>query len=115
MIQQQQEHERRRFERQPIVVKVSFAGGAIEGAAATRDIGLGGLYLATTQEIPVYCNLKMRLHFGEQDLEVNGIVVYTDAGEGVGIRFQNLTREAEAIIKNQLPAIETAGVKIERK
>ena len=104
--------ERRRFERKPLTIKVQFEGGEVNGVAATRDIGLGGLYLATDAYLPVYAPLKLQLSFDDQNLHVDGAVAYREPGIGVGIRFNNLSQAAENILRQLLPVIETSDVEI---
>lgn len=107
--------ERRQFVRKPLIVAVFFDGGATTGLATTRDIGLGGLYMATETNLPLNSMLKMRLNFADRELELDGIVTYLDDGQGVGVRFQNLSREIEDFLRGELPAIETAQVKFGKK
>ena len=107
--------ERRQFERKPFEIEIEYEGGALRGTATTRDIGLGGLYMATDKKFALHSPLRLRLRLSEQDLEINGVVVYEEEGEGVGIRFQNLSPEAEEILRRELPAIETANVTVKRR
>ncbi len=107
--------ERRGSERTWLSVEVAFESAAFKGTALTREIGFGGLYLATNAELPINSQLKLNFRLGENDLQINGIVVYQDQGAGVGIRFLNLTAETEAILRRELPAIETAAVSLKKR
>jgi hypothetical protein len=44
----------------------------------------------------------MRVTLGGQEVTFGGVVVYTDPGQGVGVRFQGLSGEAESLLKNEL-------------
>lgn len=107
--------ERRSSERTRLSVEVGFESANFKGAALTREIGLGGLYLATDVELLINAQLKLSFRLGENDLRVNGIVVYQDAGAGVGIRFLNLSDETKAVLKRELPEIETATVSLKKR
>lgn len=107
--------ERRRSDRKPLIVEVNFEGGATTDTAQTREVGLGGMYLATRADLPINAQLKLKFKLGEIDLQLNGIVVYRDQGEGVGIRFLNVPDETQAVLKRELPAIETANVSVRSK
>lgn len=109
------QEERRRFERKPITVEIEFDGGSTVETATTREIGLGGLYMATNTDLRVNALLKLKFRLGGETIAVDGIVVYQDKGEGVGIRFHNLDKNSEATLKRELPAIETAGITVKRR
>lgn len=106
-------NERREFERKPLTVQIEYEGNAATGTATTRDIGLGGLYMKTDARLPVHTQLKLRFPLGEHDMNIFGVVAYSDES-GVGVRFQNLGSEIEAILKQELPAIESAEIKIRK-
>ena len=95
--------DRREFERKPLTVEIRFDGGDATGRATTRDIGLGGLYMATTAELPEGTTLQLRIMLGAEELNVNGLVVYFDPGHGVGVRFHGLTEKAEELLRRNLP------------
>lgn len=94
---------RRQFDRRTVNVEIQFEGGDARGRATTRDIGIGGLYMATDADLPENTPLTLRMNVGNQDLVLNGIVAYCDPGQGVGVRFHNLTPEVENILKNESP------------
>jgi hypothetical protein len=95
--------DRREFERKPLTVEIRFDGGDATGRATTRDIGLGGLYMATNAELHEGTPLQMRIMFGETEFNVTGTVVYFDAGHGVGVRFHDLDETAENLLRRNLP------------
>ncbi len=99
----EQSGERRRYERTKLIIDIHFDGGEATGIASTRDIGIGGLYMVTQAEMPEGTSLLMRIQFGKEtpkELILQGIVVYADAGQGVGVRFQNLSKENEEFLKS---------------
>lgn len=87
--------ERRDSERKKLIVDVRFSGGDATGIANTRDIGIGGLYMTTAANLEIGTPVTLSLILGGKEFYLNGAVVYTDPGEGVGIRFTNLSSESE--------------------
>ena len=96
------ETERRGSDRKKLIVDVHFSGGDATGIANTRDIGIGGLYMTTNTKLEIGTQLYMRMSVGEKELSIGGVVVYSDPGHGVGIRFQDLSEENENYIKEAI-------------
>ncbi len=94
--------ERRQTDRKKLIVNVEFEGGDATGIANTRDIGIGGLYMATNAKFEQGQTIKLRLTLGGKDTEFDGTVTYIDEGQGVGVRFNNLSEDEEAILKKEL-------------
>lgn len=94
--------ERRQSDRKKLIVNVNFEDGDATGIANTRDIGIGGLYMATTAELEQGTPIQMRLTLGGREVVLNGVVAYADTGQGVGVRFQNLSKEDEILLKQEL-------------
>ena len=94
--------ERRQADRKKLIIDVNFAGGDATGIANTRDIGVGGLYMATNAALEQGMPLRMKLVVGGTEVEFDGVVAYTDPGQGVGIRFQNLSDEHAALLNKEL-------------
>jgi hypothetical protein len=44
----------------------------------------------------------MTMSVGEREISLDGIVAYVDPGQGVGIRFQNLSPDDEAFLRQEL-------------
>src|SRR4051794_9620002 len=82
--------ERRGSDRKKLIIDVRFDGGDGTGIANTRDIGAGGLYMATTAELETGMPIMMMMSVGSQQLSLKGVVVYSDPGHGVGVRFKDL-------------------------
>jgi hypothetical protein len=94
--------ERRQSDRKKLIVDVQFEGGDATGIANTRDIGVGGLYMTTNAPLATGALISMRINIGGSDVALNGVVVYTDPGHGVGVRFHGLSDEIEEILKREL-------------
>ena len=96
------ESERRGSDRKKLIVDVHFSGGDATGIANTRDIGIGGLYMTTNSVLEIGTPIFLRMSVGDDELAINGVVVYSDPGHGVGVRFQDLSAENEAVLKDIL-------------
>jgi len=94
--------ERRRADRRKLIVNVHFDGGDGTGIANTRDIGLGGLYMTTTAPLDQGTPIVMTITVGPRTMSISGVVAYSDAGHGVGVRFRNLSPDDEAYLKKEL-------------
>jgi hypothetical protein len=95
--------ERRNYDRARLIVDVFFDGKDVTGVASTKDISPGGLYMNTQAEIPEGTLLLIRIPF-RRDAQVvcNAVVVYTNPGRGVGLRFQGLSDEVRAILEREV-------------
>jgi len=94
--------ERREFDRKKLIVAVSFNGGETTGIANTRDMGIGGFYLATETELVEGTLLFFKLTLGDKEMSLSGVVAYSDPGQGVGVRFHNLSPDDENHIRQSL-------------
>jgi hypothetical protein len=95
--------ERRHFDRSRLIVDVHFDGAETTGIASTKDISVGGLYLSTQAEIPVGATLALRLPLGSEHAVVKAEVVYRNPGQGVGVKFNELSEQARALMERELP------------
>ena len=95
--------ERRSHDRSRLIVDVYFDGQDVTGVASTKDISPGGLYMNTQAEIPEGTLLMVRIPF-KQDVQVvcNAVVVYSNPGRGVGLRFQGLPDDIRAILEREV-------------
>lgn len=84
-------NERRDSDRKKLIVDVRFAGGDSTGIANTRDIGAGGLYMTTIADLPVGTEIAMTISIRGKAIVLGGVVVYADPGQGVGVRFRDLS------------------------
>ena len=97
--------ERRRHDRSRLIVDVYFNGADAIGVASTKDISLGGLYMNTQTVIPEGAVLTLRIPLSDgKQVVVNGEVMYSNPGRGVGVRFQGLTAKDRELMKRELPA-----------
>jgi hypothetical protein len=98
--------ERRANGRSRLIVDVFFDGKDATGVAHTKDISAGGFYMNTRALLPEGSLLLVRipLRKGKQ-VVCNAEVVYSNPGLGVGVRFQGLTKEARALLENELPHV----------
>ncbi len=94
--------ERRGSDRKKLIVDVQFNGGDTTGIANSRDIGVGGLYLATKTAIDSGTQLYLKMVLGGTETSIIGVVVYSDPGHGVGIRFNNLSEVNQNLLKKEL-------------
>jgi hypothetical protein len=97
------QEERRRFDRARLIVDVRFDGGDATGVASTTDISPGGLYMSTKTEIPVGETLALRIPLGDDHIVVKGDVVYSNPGQGVGVRFHPLPDHVRVLLEKELP------------
>ncbi len=94
--------ERRGSDRKKLIIDVRFEGGDGTGIANTRDIGSGGLYMTTTAMLDIGTPIMMSMSLGERTLNLNGVVVYSDPGHGVGVRFRDLSEADESFLTEEL-------------
>ena len=97
------QEERRGYDRSRLIVDVFFDGKDVTGVASTKDISPGGLYMNTQADIPEGALLLVRIPF-RQDVEAvcNAVVVYSNPGRGVGLRFQDLSDDVRAILEREV-------------
>ena len=90
--------EKRRSDRKKLIVDVHFNGGDATGIANTRDIGIGGLYMTTNAKLDTGTLIFLRMTIDGKEIGVSGVIVYTDPGHGVGVRFHNLSDEHQSLL-----------------
>jgi hypothetical protein len=96
------ESERRGSDRKKLIIDVRFDGGDGTGIANTRDIGSGGLYMATTADLEQGTPIMMTLTLGTRTMNISGMVVYSDPGYGVGVRFKDLEADDQQFLRQEL-------------
>ena len=95
--------ERRVYDRSRLIVEVFFDGKDVTGVASTKDISPGGLYMNTQAEIPEGALLLVRIPFRpDAEAVCNAVVVYSNPGRGVGLRFQGLSDEMKALLEQEV-------------
>jgi hypothetical protein len=97
------QEERRSHDRARLIVDVFFDGKDVTGIASTKDISAGGFYMNTQAEIPEGAVLLVRIPF-RQDAQVvcNAVVVYSNPGSGVGLRFKDLPDDVRAMLEREV-------------
>lgn len=95
-------NERRRSDRKRLIVDVKFEGGDATGISNTRDIGIGGLYIKTDAELNSGDEISLQMTLSDEAFNVLGIVAYTDPGQGVGVRFKDLSEKHASMLKKEL-------------
>jgi hypothetical protein len=93
---------RRQFDRSRLIVDVHFDGAESTGVASTKDISPGGLYMSTQTRIPVGAMLALRIPIGGDHVIVTGEVVYSNPGEGVGVKFHELSDDTRRELERGL-------------
>ncbi len=94
--------ERRKSDRKKLIIDVKFEGGDATGIANTRDIGIGGLYMTTNAALEMGTPIFLKMMVGSREISFSGTVVYTDPGQGVGVRFQDIPKDDEAFLMEEL-------------
>ena len=94
--------ERRHFNRSRLIVDVFFDGQDSTGIASSKDISLGGLYMNTQAEVPEGATLLVRIPFGKRQVICSAEVVYRNPGQGLGVRFIDLSAEARTLLEQEL-------------
>ncbi len=44
----------------------------------------------------------MKMNVGDREIPFSGTVVYTDPGQGVGVRFQDISEDDKVFLKSEL-------------
>lgn len=87
-----------------VSLPISFRAGQTIAAAQTRDVGPGGVGVRTMEPLPAGTPLQLTLKLpGEsRDLSSYGRVVWTDRRVGMGVQFDRLTPEVQALLAELL-------------
>ncbi len=94
--------ERRGTDRKKLIIDVRFSDGDATAIANTRDIGIGGLYMTTNAKLDIGTPISMSMTIDTKEISLNGVVVYSDPGHGVGVRFNDLSAEDESLLMREL-------------
>ena len=99
----QSHDERRAHDRSRLIVDVFFDGQDVTGVASTKDISPGGLYMNTQADIPEGAFLMVRIPF-TKDVQVvcNAEVIYSNPGQGVGLRFHDVPDDVRATLEREV-------------
>ena len=93
---------RRASSRVAVSVPVSFRAGQTIAAAQTRDVGRGGVGVRTMEPLPSGTPLQLTLKLpGEsRDVSSYGRVVWSDRRVGMGVQFDRLTPDVQALLED---------------
>lgn len=92
--------ERRRFSRHPVRLRVGLTTGEREFRVSSENISLGGIFLATTGDMPevnslVHLSIHLEGEGAPREVPVLGTVLYHVEGRGFGVEFQWWSAEEE--------------------
>lgn len=73
----------------------------------TTDLGPGGCFVDTLVPLPVGARVHVGVRKGKTQLDTNGVVVYSQAGLGMGIAFDSLDQSQRDALEKWL--IEITG------
>ena len=82
-----------------IPVELFLEGSPQPIRARTSDIGLGGCYVPLPNPARVGINLAIRLWLGEHRPVVQGRVVFSDPGVGMGIEFGKMSEDHQKLLQ----------------
>ena len=68
----------------------------------TTDLGPGGCFVDTLVPFPMGSAVRVALHKGKNTFETEAMVVYAQAGLGMGIAFNDLTAHQAEALRNWL-------------
>jgi len=98
------EAERRGNDRHAITASaevVELSSGA-KFATRTTDLGPGGCFVDTMVPFPVGANVRVKVHKGKTQFETGGLVVYSQAGLGMGIAFSDMEESQRSALDHWL-------------
>jgi len=85
---------------------VDLSSGA-RFSTRTTDLGPGGCFVDTLVPLPVGAQVHVGVRKGKTQLDTNGVVVYSQAGLGMGIAFDSLDQSQRKALEQWL--IEITG------
>jgi diguanylate cyclase (GGDEF)-like protein len=100
--QRPQRHNRRIYPRMKSRTTIEFvpAGSSSQMLGSMTDIGLGGCYVETNAILPTGSKIQIIFSIGGGELLAEGTVARFDAGSGVAVQFNELSRaEREKLLK----------------
>lgn len=96
--------EQRRYKRYPVQLRVQFSHTDRLMEVSSRDISLGGVYLATSKPAIPGTVIKMTIYLPESQAEIRvaGLVVHFIEGRGMGVEFKTFSRGAKNALDSYL-------------
>ncbi|MGH9715784.1 MAG: PilZ domain-containing protein [Candidatus Acidiferrales bacterium] len=80
---------------------VDLSSGA-RFSTRTTDLGPGGCFVDTLVPLPVGVRVHVGVRKGKTQLDTNGVVVYSQAGLGMGIAFNSLDQSQRDALESWL-------------
>lgn len=98
------EIERRSGDRQPFTAaaEVVDLGSGARFSTRTTDLSSGGCFVDTIVPFPVDSKVRVTIRRDKVQFEAGGTVVYSQAGLGMGIAFNELRRGQQSILEQWL-------------
>lgn len=103
------EAERRTADRHVFTASAEIVdlGSGARFSTRTTDLGPGGCFVDTLVPLPVGARVHVGVRKGKTQLDTNGVVVYSQAGLGMGIAFDSLDQSQRKALEQWL--IEITG------
>lgn len=99
----QSQDERRAHDRSRLILDIFFDGQDVTGVASTKDISPGGLYMNTKASIPEGAFLMVRIPFSKElQVVCNAEVIYSNPGQGVGLKFHDVPDDVRATLEREV-------------
>ena len=84
---------------------ISLGAQAPGGSAVVKlDPALDQI-ISTNAKLEIGTPIFLQMSVGNHELALNGVVVYSDPGHGVGVRFHDLSEADENFLKNELGSL----------
>ncbi len=98
------EAERRSNDRHVITASAEVVelGSGARFSTRTTDLGPGGCFVDTMVPFPVGANVRVKIQKGKTPFETGGVVVYSQAGLGMGIAFETMEPRQREELDNWL-------------
>jgi hypothetical protein len=66
--------------------------------ARVSELSLHGCYVDILNDLPAGTQLRLRIRYGGSTCELDGKVIYTHAGIGMGVAFGEMTAEKRSVL-----------------
>ncbi len=105
------DQERRKYPRVKASIPIEFKteGAAVASRAETADLSLSGFYVEMSFTLPVGTKLDLVLWVEDERLPANGVVVTHHPQFGNGVKFVEMSQEAQAKLAHFLKRCEKAS------
>jgi PilZ domain len=70
----------------------------ITSSARVSELSSRGCYVDSMNPLPKDSKVRLRIRYGCSNCEFSGIVIYTHAGFGMGVVFNELTKEQQSTL-----------------